>query len=391
MSEAYITPSNLAWARARAGYTAEELAAKAGVPAEKLGAWERGEARPSLRQAEELAGKLHIPIGYLYLSAPPAESPAIPDFRSGYAGRGARLSLDLREVIDSARRRQEAYREIVEDDGAASLPFVGSFAEAADPAAIASDMRRVLGIGEGFARRSRNWSEHLARLAEAAEGAGVLVFRSGIVGSNSHRVLSVDEFRGFALCDELAPLVFVNAADYKAAQIFTLAHELAHIWIGKSGVSNEAVDGFSRGEDNDAEALCDRAAAEFLVPASAFVSDWRPEADRAAEVQRLARLYRASAIVVLRRALELDLLTRGEFFSLLIEARGYRSELDERSDAGGGDFYATFGARNGERFPSVVLGALRGGRLLYREAARLLDVHPATIGALEARRAGQAG
>jgi Predicted Zn peptidase len=391
MSEAYITPSNLAWARARAGYSAEELAAKAGVSLEKLGAWERGEARPSLRQAEELAGKLHIPIGYLYLSTPPAESPAIPDFRSGYAGRGARLSLELREVIDSVRRRQESYRELVEDDGVAALPFVGSFAEDADPAAIASDMRRVLGIGEGFARASRNWSEQLARLAEAAEGSGVLVFRSGIVGSNSHRGLSVEEFRGFALCDEIAPLVFINAADYKAAQIFTLAHELAHIWIGKSGVSNEPVDGFSRGEDVEAEALCDRAAAEFLVPASAFIADWRPEADRGAEIQRLAKLYKVSAIVALRRALELDLVTRDEFIALLEEARGYRSEHDERSDAGGGDFYATFGARNGERFPSVILGALRGGRLLHREAARLLDVHPDTLGALELRRAGRAG
>ena len=394
MNEAFITPSNLTWARTRAGYSALELAEKAGVPAHKLAAWEKGEARPSLKQSEDLATKLHIPLGYLYLSAPPAESPAIPDFRAGYAGAGRSMSLELREVIDSAKRRQEAYREIVEEDGAESLGFVRSFDLSADPAALAADMRLVLGVGEDFARKSKTWTDQVGRLARAAGDAGILVFRSSIVGSNSHRHLDTDEFRGFALCDELAPLVFVNAADYKTAQVFTLAHELAHLWIGESGISNQAVDAFSRGIDAKGEALCDKVAAEFLVSADSFRSEWQGDAPPGFELQRLAARYRVSAIVILRRALELGAVDKGAFIGLLEEARGYHSEhdeKDEKDEKSGGDFYSTFGARNGERFPTVVLGALRGGRILYREAARLLDVRPSTVRELELRAAAKVG
>jgi Zn-dependent peptidase ImmA (M78 family) len=382
MSEAFITPANLAWARSRAGLSREELAARAVVPLGKLGDWEEGEARPTMRQAESLAASLHIPLGYLFLSDPPRESPSIPDFRAGYAGGASRMSLELRETIDAAARRQEAYRELLEEDGAEPLSFVGSFDAGGEPEKIAADMRAVLGVDGEFARRAKTWSDEMTRLAKAAEGAGILVFRSGIVGGNARRGLSVDEFRGFALCDPFAPVLFVNAADYKAAQIFTIAHELAHVWLGASGVSNAAVDDFTRGGNTALEVICDRAAAEFLLPAESFLSEWRRGAESAEELERLARRYRVSAIVVLRRALDLGLVERGEFIGLLEAARGYRPERPTEG-GGGGDFYKTFAARNGERFPAAILGALRGGRLLYREAARLLDVHPGTLRSLE--------
>jgi len=301
------------------------------------------------------------------------------------------MSLELREVVDAARRRQEAYREIVEEDGAEHLPFVGSFDTNGDPAALAKDIRRVLGIDEGFARKSRTWTDQIGRLARAAGEAGILVFRSSIVGGNTHRPLIVDEFRGFALCDDLAPVVFVNAHDYKAAQVFTLGHELAHLWIGESGLSNQAVDAFASGTDIEIEALCDKAAVELLVPSDSFLAEWGRDGTPAAEVRRLAARYRVSAIVILRRALELGVIHRRTFVDLLEEARGYRSEQDDQGEESGGNFYNSFAARNGERFPAVVLGALRGGRILYREAARLLDVRPSTLRELEARGSAKVG
>jgi Zn-dependent peptidase ImmA (M78 family) len=154
------------------------------------------------------------------------------------------------------------------------------------------------------------------------------------------------------------------------------------------------VDSFYRGIDITAEILCDKVAAEFLVSADSFRSEWRDDASPASELQRLAARYRVSAIVVLRRALELGAIGMDEFIGLLGEARGYRSEHDEKDEndgKSGGSFLNNFGARNGELFPAAVLGALRGGRILYREAARLLDVRPSTVRELELGASARAG
>lgn len=147
------------------------------------------------------------------------------------------------------------------------LEFVGSAGLSDDIVEVATTIRRALGFDLEERRRLATWTDALRRFIAQADALGALVMVSGVVGSNNRRRLDSQEFRGFALADPLAPLVFVNGADTKAAQMFTLAHELAHIWLGQSAVSDAEA---RTTPDQAVEAWCNRVAAELLVPVSAL-------------------------------------------------------------------------------------------------------------------------
>jgi Zn-dependent peptidase ImmA (M78 family) len=204
--------------------------------------------------------------------------------------------------------------------------------------------------------------------------------RSGIVGGNTRRKLSVAEFRGFVVSDDLAPLVFINGRDAKAAQIFTLAHELAHIWIGTSGISNTAPQEVSREQSNVTERFCNAVAAEVLVPEVDFQTACRNVLFTHDALKKLAARYRVSIMVVLRRAYDLGKIGRDQFFKLLAEEQHKQQERAvARTEDSGGNFYLTLPARNSRRLTETVLEALQGGSLMHREAAKLLGVKVATL------------
>jgi Zn-dependent peptidase ImmA (M78 family) len=198
------------------------------------------------------------------------------------------------------------------------------------------------------------------------------VTTNGVVGNNTHRKLNPDEFSGFVLVDDLAPFVFVNGADWKAAQMFTLAHELAHVWFGQSAVFDLHE---LQAPAEDVERACDHVAAELLVPEVALRELW-PTARRGAEpFQVVARHFKVSSLVAARRALDLTLVTRDQFFEFY---RAYEQDERRRSAAAvaagrsGGDFYLTQNVRLGRRFAYAVAHAVREGRLLYRDAYHLV-------------------
>ncbi len=377
MVEAFITPRMLIWARERLHYSSPaEAAEKLGVPDEKLGAWETGRSRPTFRQAEDLAKKLRIPLGYLYLSAPPNERLPLPDLRTVADVPPGQPSPDFLEVLYDALRKQEWYHEQLEAEGVSPLPFVGRFRPTDEPRAIAIDIRNTLGIDQAMRRQSVDWEGFLTTLIRKTENIGVLVLRSGVVGNNTWRPLNYEEFRGFSMSDELAPLVFVNGNDYKTAQIFTLVHELSHIWMGQSGVSNPDYMKRPHEQNNPIDQKCDSIAAEVLTPKSDFELRWNRYITLEQNIQALATYYKVSTFVILRRAYELGFCGQNAFESKYEELR---TRITRKHAKQGGDFYRNLLSRNSTVFTTAVVAAFAEGRVLVSEAASLLNLKPLTL------------
>jgi Zn-dependent peptidase ImmA (M78 family)/DNA-binding XRE family transcriptional regulator len=364
----------LSWARLRAGFEEEELARKMGVKRESVVAWE-GSGRLRVTQVEKLAHVTHTPVGYLYLNEPPEERLPIPDFRTVDDAGVRRPSPDLLETVETMQRRQTWMREYLIEEGQDRLLFVGRARLEMPVEGIAQDMRTALGLGQGWAEQVSTWTEALTQLRQRIEGLGVLIVINGVVGNNTRRKLSPAEFRGFVLCDIHAPLIFINGSDAKSAQMFTLVHELAHVWLGADGVSNLAD---LQPGPAAIERHCNAVAAEYLIPGTELRACW-PQAQRHPEpFKHLARRFKVSPIVAARRVLDLGLTTRDEFFSF---HRAYLAE--ERQAAagheGGGNFWNTQGVRIGQRFGSAVVRATKEGKLLYRDAYRLTGLSGSTF------------
>jgi Zn-dependent peptidase ImmA (M78 family)/transcriptional regulator with XRE-family HTH domain len=358
-----VKPELLRWARERARISESALTRQ--LP--RFAAWEQGAAQPTLKQVEALARATHTPIGYLFLDAPPAEDVPIPDFRTLAAAQISRPSADLLDTIYTCQQRQEWYREFLRTEGETTpLPFVGSATLTTDVVDAAEPIRTVLGFNLDQRRALPTWTDALRQFIAQADNAGVLVMVNGVVGNNNRRKLDPAEFRGFALSDPLAPLVFINGTDTKAAQMFTLAHELAHIWLGVSALSN--VDPAST-PTHRVEDWCNQVAAETLVPLAALRQQYRAVPDLQEESRRLARVFKVSTLVVLRRLHDAGALSRPEMWE------AYKEEVTRLlglPTGSGGDFYLTQAARVSKRFARALVASTLEGRTLYRDAFRLL-------------------
>ena len=368
-----LQPDVLRWARERAKLQPEELANKMGVKRhERVLEWEC-DGKISVAQVDKLAKCTYTPLGFLYSKEPPDERLPIADFRSREGTPPP--SPDLLDTVYLMQRRQGWMRDELIKDGVEPLDFVGAYGLDSQPRHVASAMREALQLPNGWAQAEGTKSDALRRLRSRFDAAGVLVCFNGVVGNNTHRKLNRNEFQGFALADEYAPLVFVNNADFKAAQIFTLAHELAHLFIAKSGVSTFQE---LQPDSNDTEQFCDRVAAEFLVPEDELRAFW-PHTERTNDrYQAIASRFKVSAVVAARRALDLKLINTDTFFNFYKENADEWDGNQPRED-GGGNFWNTQKWRIGPRFASAIVRAVKEERMLYREAYNLTGLKGETF------------
>jgi Zn-dependent peptidase ImmA (M78 family) len=366
-----VRPRLLEWACERAGEDVHALAGR--FP--KLAAWISETEKPTFKQLEGFAHATHTPLGYMFLPEPPQERLPMRDFRTVSSARAFSPSSNLLETVYAMQRRQAWLRDTLIEGGAEPLSFVGSAKLTDPPESAGAEMRRLLGLEDGWAGATRTWQLAVSELRRRIEQLGIMAVINGIVGNDTHRRLDVGEFRGFAMTDPHAPLIFVNGADAKSAQMFTLAHELAHVWVGAAGLSGfEGL--FPPG--TDVEKWCDGAAAELLVPAQALKQRWPDVRRNEARFQVLAREFKISPVVAARRALDLLLIGREEFFNFYNAYTGRERRATEVAN-GGGDFYNNQNMRVGELFAKHVIHAALEGQIGFKEAYALTALRGGTF------------
>ena len=359
-----VNKSILQWAVQRSGKSVDDLVKRQSM--KKLKEWVIGESEPTLKQLETFATATYTPFGYLFLSSPPDEQIPIPYFRTGADPHVTDPSINLIDTIQIIEQRQDWMREYLIADRAEPLEFVGSVKHTDPPKETARKIKDKLGIDSEWAIKQPTWSHALSELGNRIEKAGIFLSVSGIVGRHTRRPLDPKEFRGFVLVDKYAPFIFVNNKDFKAAQMFTLAHELAHIWIGRSAAFNL----HNLKPANDAvEKACNQIAAEFLVPGKILSQQWARFNQEHDPFQVAARHFKVSEIVVARRALDVKIIGPNEFLKFYKKQREKaRHDLEQSS---GGDFYNTVPVQVGKTFMKNVINAVMENKLLYREAYNL--------------------
>ena len=377
---ALITGDIITWARERLGCSYKQVADEIGasVTADDIAQWEAEKALPDFRKAQKLATALHIPFGYLFLSHRPKNDIKVPDLRTVGSKPITEFTPNLLDQLRNLLLKQEWYRDYATEEGRKPLSFVGGFNVNSSYEKVAADIANELGINSQFRAAASNWEGFLTNFMANAEAAGILVIRSGVVASASQRPLSVKEFRGFVLSDPIAPLVFINGADSTSAQVFTLAHELVHLWIGKSGISNPNPKKRSTDETNTIERFCNQVAAELLVPHAEFLRRWRGTVTVEENVKTLVRYFRVSTHVILRQAFEQDKISRQEYEER-IQAEEDRFKAQQEEREGGGNFYRTMRVRNSRILVSSVLEAIQTSKIGLRDAATLLGCKVPTL------------
>jgi Zn-dependent peptidase ImmA (M78 family) len=350
------------WAIVRNGNSTEEFY----VQNPNVESWVKEDKKPTVKQLEDFTHKVHVPFGYMFLENPPIENIPLPFFRTGSINKTNKVSLNVFHTIQNIQDRQNWLTEYLNELDFPNLNFIGKYNIDDNYKAIVNDIRNILKLELDWAIEHNTWEQALDFLTNQIEEAGIIVTFNGIVGTNTRRVIDVNECRGFVLVNNKAPFLFINSADAKAAQMFTLIHELAHVWLGESaGFDNQNL----IPANDPVEILCDKVAAEFLVPEIIFMNKW----DFTKDFRILSRIFKVSQIVIARRALDLNLITKNNFLEFYNQ---YMADFKFKkyNQGSGGNFYATARKRVSLRFASFVNNAVKENKLLYRDAYKLTNL-----------------
>ncbi len=371
--KAFITSEILKWARESARISVEDAAKKVSVSPERYLTWEDGIDYPTIRQAKILAKSFRRPFSLFFLPEIPKDFQLLQDYRRDDAQKLDTASLFIiRDVQEKQNWISELYEEIGED----KLPFVGKYSINDSPEIVARDILDTLKISPNNYQKTpiKEW-------IDKAETAGIFISRASYL--HSHLVLDRNLIQGFAIADKFAPFVFVNSKNWNAPQLFTLVHELAHIWIAKSGISNEIdIDFTDKSKFHPVELFCNQVAANALMPRELITQFGTDTFDSNNMIFKQAKELGISSFALLVRALNLNIISQSKYkilkqdaqdeFEKFLEREKIKKEK-QRERKGGPDAYLLRLNKNSKLFTRIVMDSFNNGSLSPSIASNLLN------------------
>lgn len=352
--------------------------------ANNLAMWCKKEKIPTFNQIEDTSRATGIPLGYFFLKTPPKEDLSLVEYRTVDSAELTNPSRELMDTMHDMERVQEWVRSQLIAEDASKLPFIGAQRQEKDADRFANYVREILGLEIDWFRKSKGAWASFGRLRAAMNDIGVIVMTSGIVANNTHRPLNVNEFRAFAMEDDIAPLIFINGNDSENGKLFSLLHEFAHLCLGESSLYNERY--YSGQQKRHTETICNAVAAEMLVPQTLFVQAWQTEVKNADEeqvIRILAKDFRCGLTVVARRALDNGFIEQKLYNKMAeLAIKLYNEQKKRQKESGGGDFYKTAANRIDARFLRMLAGSVATGKTLYSDAFRLTNTNRFTFAKL---------
>ncbi|WP_145602950.1 ImmA/IrrE family metallo-endopeptidase [Yersinia intermedia] len=364
MARAFINNKMLTWARERASLSPAYIAGKMKKSLEVIEGWEDATLPISFSEAQKYADLTHIPFGCLYLEKPIEENLPIPDRRT-VGSRDVDVSLELRDTLNDIMIKVDWYKEYSIENGFEPVELVGKFTSKDSFNILVEEIRQKLNVT--IPPKKGKWEDLFSNLIKEIERNGILVMKNGVVKNNTHRPISINDFRGFCIADKYSPAIFINNNDAKSAQLFTLIHELAHLMLGESAISD-----ISHDANTKEETLCNAVAAEYLVPEAMFINNWAKYDQWIDNIPHLTNLFKVSRWVIARRALTLGFINNNEYLA-------YVAKINDKSPGGGGSYPRTQKGRVSETFAKAVVTQALEGRMLLREAQRLTGIRPSKL------------
>ncbi len=369
--KAYITPKILRWARESAKMTLENAASKVNKTAEQLNAWEEGSEYPTIKQAEKLAKAYKRPFALFFLPEVPNDFQPLQDFRKSDS---KELTTGSIFIIREIQQKQNWLSEVMEESGEHKLSFIGKYSLQNSPEEVAGDILTTLEISRNFSGQGslvKYWVDQI-------EAKGIFVSRTSFI--HSRLLLDKDELQGFVIADLYAPFLFVNSQDWDAPQLFTLIHELAHLWIAETGISNDVE--IDSKNSNPIERFCNEVAANVLMPKDLIRSIDTQIYSNSKSVFKAAKLLGVSSFAFIVRALNLSLISMSQYQTLKTQAQKDFNEFLIREEEkkqkakqkeGGPNPYLLRVNKNSRSFTQYVLDAFRGGNIEPTQASTLLN------------------